>query len=285
MIDITNFLAFTIDGLARGVVFALLGLSITLVFGLGGVLNLAVGAFAVIAVIIVSLLLGLIQLPVAIILSLIVLGIFAITIDRTLLSLVYRSEGEERILLGIFVTLGLLLVLEGLLFVFFPDSYSLPLGLSAVSLGGVIIRASSLVVISLSVITFLLFFIFFSKTSLGLATKTVLQDETGAILCGVNPRRVQSLIFVLSLVCAGFAGILYSITFSVDAGSSMILTIYAIITSIVGGVTSITGTVIAGIFLGLVATYTSAYIGAYIAEVTLFLIVVIVLLIRPQQIQ
>ncbi|WP_418279821.1 branched-chain amino acid ABC transporter permease [Halorubrum sp. DTA98] len=275
-----------IDGVSRGLVFALLGVGITVVFGLGGVLNLALGVFSVIAVIVAMELFGLTgSLIVAIPAALLAVGLLGLGVDRSLLSLVYRSEGEERILLGIFTTIGLATFLDGLLFITYPSSYSLSAGLSSMTLGGVQIRGSSLAVIAISVVAFLALYYFFSRTYLGGATRTVLQDETGAILCGISPRRMRTLVFLLSTVVAGLAGILYSFTFEVTVATAFELTIYAIIVSIVGGVTSIVGAVVAGLLLGIVVTFTSAFIGAYVSEIVLFMVAIAVLIARPEQIK
>lgn len=274
-----------IDGLARGLIFAMLGLGITVVFGLGGVLNLAIGVFAVLAVLLTLEFVGITGgLAMAIPLTLIGLAILALALDRTLLSLVYRSEGEERIVLGIFVTLGLAIFLDGVLVRLRPSGYTLDHGMSSIRLAGVHIRGSSIAIILLSLIVLGLLYYLFAKTYLGRATRTVLQDETGAVLCGISPRRMRTFVFVLSIVIAGVAGILYSFSARVFIASGLELTIYALIVSVVGGVRSITGAVVAGLLLGIVAVFASAWIGAYVAELILLGAAILVLIIRPEQI-
>lgn len=274
-----------VDGIARGVVLALLGLGITLVFGLGGVLNLAIGVFSVIAVVVAVEVLGLVpSVPVAVLGSVLAVGAFGLTIDKSLLSLVYRAEGEDRILLGIFVTLGLATFLDGLLYIYYSSSYSLSVGVPSTSVFGVQVRGSSIAIISLAAVLFGVLYYFFSRTYVGTATRTVMQDETGAVLCGISTRRMRTLVFVMSAAIAAIAGILYSFTYEVRASTGFELTILAIIVSIVGGVTSIVGAVVAGLLLGLVITFTSAFIGAYVAEVILFAVAIVVLLLRPEEV-
>lgn len=275
-----------VDGISRGLVFALLGVGITVVFGLGGVLNLALGVFSVIAIILGVELLGLTgTLFAAIPIAVLAVALLGLAVDRSLLSLVYRSEGDERILLGIFTTLGLATFLDGLLFITYPSSYSLSSGISSLSVAGIQIRGSSIAVIGVAVAMFAVLYYFFSRTYLGGAMRTVLQDETGAILCGISPRRMRTYVFLLSTSIAGIAGILYSFTFEVSVATGFELTIYAIIVSIVGGVTSILGAAIAGLLLGIVVTFTSAFVGAYISEIVLFGVAIAVLIVRPEQIK
>jgi branched-chain amino acid transport system permease protein len=274
-----------IDGLARGLLFALLGVSITLVFGLGNVLNIALGVFAVIAVVASVELASVVpNVAAGAIGGLVLVGALGLAVDRTLLSSVYRSEGDERIVLGIFVTLGLAIFLEGLLFVFFPLSYTVPHGVEALTLGSLRVRGSTLLVLAVASSVLVGLFLFLDRTYFGTATRTVFQDETGALLCGIDPRRVRTVIFVLSVVVAGIAGILRGLESELSAAAAFELTVFAIIVSIVGGVRNVRGTVAAGVLLGLVITFGNYLIGAYVSKVILFGVAVAVLVVRPEEI-
>jgi len=274
-----------IDGLARGMILSLLGLGITLVFGLGEILNLLLGVFAVVAVITSSILLRTVpELAIAGLGGIALVALFALLLDKTVISLVYREKGEDRVLLGIFVTLGLSLLFEGLLFVFYAESYFLDTDVPSVTLWAVNITGSSLAVILTSVVLFGLIYYFFNNTFLGVASRTVIQDETGAVLCGISPRRMQSIVFVLSAAIAGAGGVLYALDAEVTPASSFELTTFAIMVSIVGGVDSIRGTVAAGIVLGIIITVAGALFGSYLATVTLFAAAIGVLIYKPEQI-
>ncbi|ELY96842.1 branched-chain amino acid ABC transporter permease [Natrialba taiwanensis] len=276
---------FAIDGITQGLVLALLGLGITIVFGLGGVLNLSIGVFSAIAVVIAIELLGITSsLPLSVVLAVVAVTGLGLVVDKSLLSFVYRSEGEERVLLGIFVTLGLATLLDGLLVIARPSSYSLSVGVPSTTVLGAQIRGSSIAIIAISLAVFAGLYYFFRRTYLGRAMRTVLQDETGAVLCGISPRKMRTLVFVLSASIAAVAGILYSFTQQVGAAEGFELTILALIVSIVGGVTSIVGAVAAGLVLGLIATFTSAYVGAYVAEIALFAAAIVALLLQPEQV-
>jgi len=274
-----------IDGLARGVILSLFGLGITLVFGLGEILNLLLGVFAVVAVIACSMLLGTVPgLALAGLLAVALVALFALVLDRTVISLVYREEGEDRILLGIFVTLGLSLFFEGLLFVYFPGSVFLDVGVPSITVAGASLTGSSVAVIGAAAVFFGLIYYFFNHTYLGIGSRTVIQDETGAVLCGIPPRRVQAIIFVLSAAIAGVAGVFYALDAEVTPASSFSLTSFAIMVSIVGGVDSISGTVAAGIILGIIMTVAGTLFGSYLATVTLFAAAIAVLIYKPEQI-
>ncbi|MFB6353063.1 MAG: branched-chain amino acid ABC transporter permease [Halobacteriales archaeon] len=274
-----------IDGVTRGVILSLFGLSITLVFGLGGILNLLIGVFAVVAVITTTLIMGYgLGLPVAALGGIGFASAFALATDRSVISLVYRSEDQERILLGIFVTLGLSITSEGLLYIYFPGSYFLAPDVPSVTLAGVNVTGPSLAVLVFAVFVLGLVYYFFTRTYLGIISRTVIQDETGAVLCGIRPRRIQTIIFVLSAAIAAIAGILYSFDAEVTPASAFELTIFAIVVAIVGGVDDVSGTVVAGIALGVVLTVAGALVGSYLAIVIFFAVAIAVLVYKPEQI-
>ena len=285
MATLSTLLAVAIDGLAFGAFLALLGVAITLVFGLGEVLNLAIGVFAVLSVLLATVMLqagfGLLVASVAAVAA---VALFGLIVDRTLLSLVYRSEGEERILLGIFTTLGLTVLLDGLLILRFPGSYTLPLDVPGVPVGDTVVTGSSLVIIALVAVVLLILFAFLRGTFLGKATRTVFQDERGASLVGVDPRRIRTIIFVLSVTVAALGGLVFAFGRNIAIDSGFTFTVFALIVSIVGGVRNLMGAVAAGVFLGLVNTMANFFVGSYIAAIILFATAIGVLLIDPEAI-
>ncbi|MGM0605281.1 MAG: branched-chain amino acid ABC transporter permease [Halobacteriota archaeon] len=287
-LDISTYLEVLVDGIAFGIFLALLGVGITLVFGLGEVLNLAIGMFAIVGLIVAQYVNGVFGLPIiaTFVVGILAAGVLGVVVDRSLLSLVYRSDGEERILLGIFVTLGLAILLEGVLTNVFPSRYTLDLPYFVEQFSpfrpfGLQISLASVFVIGIGSAVLALIFAFLRGTFLGKVTRTVFQDETGARLIGVDPRRIRALVFVLSALVAGVAGIAYGTSATIEVERGFRFTIFALIVSIVGGVRSIEGTVLAGVMLGIVATFATFFIGAYLASVILFMTAVIAILIRP----
>lgn len=273
-----------INGLARGLILAMLGAGITLVFGLGSILNIAIGTFSVIAVIMSVWATSYVVHPLAgVLVGLLVVALLCLVIDRTILSSVYRSEGEERIVTGIFTTLGLEIFLAGVIAGRYSGVYGVQFDSSLVEFGSVAVRSSSFLIIGVAATILTGLFLFLRYTFIGKATRTVFQDETGALLTGINPRRVRTLIFVLSGLLAGVGGILWSLQAPVNSSDAFTFTVFAIIVSIVGGVRNVRGTIGAGILLGLIWTATNYYVGGVYGMLFLFLVATIVLVIRPEE--
>jgi branched-chain amino acid transport system permease protein len=281
--SIPGYIGVGIDGLARGLIFALLGVGITLVYGLGEVLNLAAGSFAVVTILSTIVIAGFgVPLVGAVVIALLLIGVFALLIDKGILSIVYRSEDGERVLLGIFATLGLAMAIDGILFNFFPGRYSIQTGLGSMAVAGISIRSANLVVIVVSATVLIALFLFFRRTFTGRAMRTITQDEVGALHCSINPRKFRTVIFVMSAVLTGSAGVLYALSSAAQVTTGFELTVYALIVSIVGGVRSVSGTILSGILLGLVLTYSTFIIGAYQAVLVLFMVAVGAMIVRGE---
>jgi branched-chain amino acid transport system permease protein len=289
VIDVSTIVEIGIVGLSTGFRFALLGAGITLVFGLGEVWSLSQGIFAVVAAVIAfemmegGPLLGLgLPLPIALLVGLAGIGVVALAIDRGLLSSVSRSDGDERILVGIFVTLGVALALEGILDLQYSYRFSLPVDMPTFRPFELVVLGGDLINIVVGAIILLVLFLFLQRTYLGKATRTLTQNEVGAELCGVDTRRMRTLIFVLSALLAGSAGLLQVMSNNISPAAGFGLTTNGLIVAIVGGVRDVRGTVIAGLGLGLVATFANFYIGSSVALIILFLTAAVVILVREE---
>lgn len=273
-----------IDGITFGLLLSLLGVGITLIFGLGEILNLAHGEFAVICAMLALIFMERgVNTLLSIILGLLITGLIGLALERSLISLVYRARGETRILLGIFITFGLSLAIHSYLVNTIPKAFfSVKLPFEAIRISGLIIRPSTLLSAVISVLALLLLEVFLKKTYTGKAIRAIAQDEVDAQLCGVNPAPLRTLVFILGAVMAGLAGILYGLIATVAVIIGVDFTLLALIVAIVGGVRSIYGNILSGIILGIVHTIASFFLGAYLSLVILLSVTIIIILTRPE---
>jgi branched-chain amino acid transport system permease protein len=123
--------------------------------------------------------------------------------------------------------------------------------------------------------------LFFRFTTMGRAIRSVIQDEEGARLVGVNPAMVRTVIFGLSSGLAGLVALTRSMTSPVDIRSAAGFTIFALIVAVVGGLGSVSGAFLAGVLLGVVSAISRFYIGQYITEIVLLLAAAITIVARP----
>lgn len=273
-----------IDGIICGLQLSLLAVGLTLIFGLGGVLNLAHGQLAVIAGISAAGLIGAgVNVPLAALLGVLIAGASGLVLDRSLMLMAYRYKGEARLLLGLVLTLGLSLAIEGYLNYSFPlVALSISLPILNVTLFGVVVRTTAIVAALIAIVTLLSLFLFLKGTSLGKAVRSIVQNEVGAELCGIDQASVRTLIFILGSLMAGLAGIAQGLTASLDVRMGMEFTIFALIVATVGGVRSINGTLAAGILLGVVNVFASFYVGTYLTFIILLTTAGLTILLRPR---
>lgn len=276
-------LAILFDGIVGGLQLGLLAVGLTLLYGLGGVLNLAHGAIAVAAAMVVSLTMdaGLPMVP-AIVAGLLVAIAIGLLLDQTLMRPVYRMEGEGRVLLSLLLTLGTAFVIDGVIGWRYPnEALSLRVGSGAVPILGVPMRIGSLVASGVAAVAIGLVIWFLQGSRVGRAVRSVIQDQEGARLIGVNPDRVRTLIFGMSTALAGLVAVSQSMTSPVTITSGLSFTILALIVTVVGGLGSATGALLAGILLGIVNAFSAFYIGAYLTTIILLAAAAATILVRP----
>jgi branched-chain amino acid transport system permease protein len=276
--------AVVLDGIVLGLAFGLLGVGMTLVYGLAGVLNLAYGQIVVLAAIIVSLLIGdgVATLAAAAV-GVLAAAAVAVLLDLTLMRPVYRQRGEDRTLMGLLLTLGVAFVIGGLL------SWRYPLGAlyinitgDPISIAGVAMSAGSIWASLITVGAAAVLLLFFGATMFGRGVRSVIQDETGARLVGINPSRVRTVIFALSGALGGLVAVTHSMTAPLTVGEGFELTIFALIVAVVGGLGSVAGAFLAGVLLGIVNTLSAYYIGQYITTIILLGAAALTILVRPR---
>lgn len=271
------------DGVVQGLQLSLLAVGITLIYGLGGVLNFAHGQFAVLGGVAAKLLLDWGIHPVlAAIGGIIATGLFGLLVDRSLLLPAYRYRGEERLLLGLILTLGLSFVIDGYLnYAYSEFSLTLSLPIPLVQIAGIAMRTAGLMTSLIAVVVFVALFAFLRWTLLGKTIRSIIENEVGAELCGIDPARTRTIIVGLAAMMAGLAGIAQGLFSSLGTEMGPELTILGLLVAVVGGVRSINGTLVAGVFLGIVNAFASRYIGAYVAFIILLSVAMVTILLRP----
>jgi branched-chain amino acid transport system permease protein len=272
-----------LDGIVLGLQFGLLATGLTLIYGLGGVLNLAYGQVAVVSAMVVALAMdaGLPVLPAAG-LGLLAGGLFGLLLDLTILRPVYRLRGEARVLLSLLLTLGVSFIVDGYLNWRYPlKALNLYIGGGAIEILGVPMRRGSLVASAITLVTITGLFVFFRNTSLGRAIRSVIENEDGARLIGIDPKKMLRLILILSGVLAALVALTRSMIAPVDTQSGLSITVFALIVTVVGGLGNVAGALLAGLILGIVNVVAADLIGSYVSLIILLTAAAVTILIRP----
>jgi len=277
-------LLFILDGVVLGTILSLIAVGLTMIYGLANVLNLSHGEILVAGTIAASVLLQYTGLPLMLSLAAGVLitvgaGVF---IEKVVLRPVYTLEGDERVLLGLYMTLAFSILLHGILITTFPTAYlTVNLPTPTIDLNGIRVRTAQIFAGAFSSVILAILFLFLKRSWTGMAIRSLTQNEVGALLVGINVRRYRLLVFVLGSLLVALAGIIRSIVATVGPENGFEFTILALLVCVVGGIRSVYGTIVAGLMIGVVYSFLVYLIGTYLAYVALLAVVMVTLLVRP----
>ena len=276
------------SGIVVGSIYALSGLGFVLIYKSSRVLNLAHGQFISLGAFITYALTVGAHIPIYIsfLLSLIITFLLAMSVERIFLR---RLIGEP-IISVIMVTIGLMSILDGLIYLtpFGTENFSFPefLPKAPIAMGGVSISWTQLVGVIITVILIAGFSWFFKKSTLGISMRAVSDDQMASMSIGISIPRV----FGLAWAAAGFSaaaagGIIANITgLYFDTLVSFGIIVFPVV--ILGGLDSIFGAVVAGIILGLIQQFAAGYLDGMwglfgTADLLPWFILLIILLIKP----
>jgi branched-chain amino acid transport system permease protein len=142
-------------------------------------------------------------------------------------------------------------------------------------------RRGSLVASAITLVTFAGLYVFFRYTILGRAVRSVIEDEEGARLVGIDPKQMLRLILILSGVLAAVVAVTRSMVSPVNVTSGLSITVFALIVTVVGGLGNVAGALLAGIILGIVNVVAADLIGTYMSLIILLGTAAVTILIRP----
>jgi Branched-chain amino acid ABC-type transport system, permease components len=273
-----------LDGIALGLILSLISSGLTMIYGLGNVLNLAHGELLVLSTVTTAVLSQLIGLPVilSLFLGVTVTLLASAFLDKILLIPAYRLEGDDRTILGIYMTLAFAYALHSALITTFPNAYlTINVPIRVIEIGWVTLRMSQLITSLVSLAILVGLYLFLKKTWHGMAIRSLTQNEIGAMLVGIHIRRYRLMVFMIGGLLVSLAGFIRSIVATVGPESGIEFTILGLLVCITGGIRSISGTLVAGIIIGVIYTFLIAIIGSYLAYVLILVFVMILILVRP----
>jgi branched-chain amino acid transport system permease protein len=270
-------------GLINGAFYAMLSLGLAIIFGLLNIINFAHGALFMMGAFASWMLLnylGIGYFP-SLILAPLIIGVFGIILEKTIISRLYRLDH----LYGLLLTFGLALVIEGLFRNAYGSSglpYRIPDVLQgATDLGFMYMPNYRGWVVIAALVVCLSTWAIIEKTPLGATLRAATENAPLVQAFGVNVPRLITLTYGAGVALAAFAGVLAAPIYSVNPnmGSNFINTVFAVV--VIGGMGSIMGSIVTGFGLGVIEGLTKVFYPQASATVV-FLVMVIVLLVRPR---
>lgn len=269
-----------INGLTSSLIYILMALGFTLIFGIMRVVNFAHGELYMVASFLVFAMVATLgwNYYLAVLLAAVAVGLFGAVLERVL----FRPFiGRE--LNGMIMALAISITLQAAAFILFgTDEHAVERPVSGViQLGAVIVPRDRLAVGSIALLILGAFYLLMRYTKVGLAMRAVVQDEEIAAIHGVRPKIIHPLAFGLGAMLAGFAGALMAPIYTIYPymGSQPMLKAFIVV--ILGGLGSVPGAVLGGVVLGLTESVFATLINTTVATMVSFGIVVLILLVKP----
>jgi branched-chain amino acid transport system permease protein len=193
-----------------------------------------------------------------------------------------RERGNE--LLPLIATIGASILLENAMLAALgpvPYAFDTPYSNQVLRIAGIFITVQNLLIIAVSTAAILALYAFMKFTFLGKALRAVAQDRETAGLMGIDPNRLIMLTFVIASALAGMGGAMLGpiLVLTPFAGASVIVKAFAIV--IIGGFGNVEGTIMAGLGVGLIESYTTQFLGPGLIDIVVFALLLATLAVRP----
>ncbi len=281
-IPLAAFLGQLLLGLVNGSFYAMLSLGLAVIFGLLNVINFAHGAVYMMGAFLAWI--GLqyfgISYWVMLVLAPLLIALFGMLIERTMLRRLYQLDH----LYGLLLTFGITLIIEGVFRSFYGVSgqpFAVPSQLvGATDLGFMMLPIYRAWVVVASLVVCLATWFVIEKTRLGAYLRAGTENPRMVEAFGINVPLMVTLTYGFGVALAAFAGVLAAPVLQVSPlmGSNLIVTIFAVV--VIGGMGSILGSIITGLALGVIEGLTKVFYPE-LSSTVVFIIMAIVLLVRP----
>jgi branched-chain amino acid transport system permease protein len=276
------FIQSLISGILVGGVYALIGIGLTIIFGVMRVINFAHGDLLMLGMYATFFLFtqGKIDPFVSILITIPMMFLVGALLQKYLINRILGALPQNQILL----TIGLGLVMTNSVMLAFTSDYKiLTTTYSSSSFNVFGISVSTPLAISFAItaaITIALYW-FLLKTDTGQAIRATAQDREAAQLMGINVKRMSIIAFGLGAALAGTAGALISPTYYIFPQVGSAFTLKAFVITVLGGMGSIVGATLGGVLIGVAESVGGVYLGSGWKEVIVFVLFLLVLLFKP----
>jgi branched-chain amino acid transport system permease protein len=277
------YLNVAVSGLLTGLVYGLMALGLSVIFGVIRVVNFAHGEMMTIAMYLAIVLFAAFKLDPLLTLVPIagVLFAFGYALQAGIINpFINRPEHSQFMLL---VAIGLIIV-NLLLMVFGPDARNVQTAYSfdSFQVGPLIVDATKVYAAVAAILVATALFAFFRFAPLGKAIRACADNYTGALVVGLNVKRLYALTFALGAACVGAAGSMLVLLFDVTPAAGPAYTLLAFIIVITGGLGSMPGALLGGVLIGLTEALAGLMYTPSAKSMFSFGLLVLVLLFRPQ---
>lgn len=276
------FLQSLISGTLIGGVYALIGIGLTIIFGVMRVINFAHGDILMVGMYLTYNLFTLLGMDpfVSIVVTIPLMFLFGGFLQKVFINRMLGALPQNQILL----TIGLGLIMSNTVMLIYTSDYKiLTTSYSSASFSIAGISVSTPLAISFAITAFItmILYWFLLKTDTGQAIRATAQDREAAQLMGINVNRMSIIAFGLGSALAGTAGALISPTYYIFPQIGSMFTLKAFVITVLGGMGSVVGATLGGIIIGIAESMGAVYISSGWKDVVVFVLFLLVLLFKP----
>lgn len=278
-------LSYLVNGISLGSIYAIIALGYTMVYGIAKMLNFAHGDVIMVGgyvIFVTTSSMGLSPL-IAVALAVVLCTILGVTIEK----IAYSPLRTAPALAVLITAIGVSYFLQNLALIIFGagvNSFTSVVNLNPLSLfdGKITISGETQVTIVSCIIIMIALTTFVNKTKTGRAMLAVSEDKGAAVLMGINVNKTIAITFAIGSALAAIAGALMCSAYpSLTPYTGSMPGIKAFTAAVFGGIGSIPGALIGGLLLGIIEIFGKAYISSQLADAIVFMVLILVLIIKP----
>ncbi len=275
-------LQYLFTGLTLGSIYALVALGFTTIYNATGIINLAQGEFVMMGGLIMVFFTGVLKapLPIGFLLTVLLVTLFGVLFER----LAIRPLKNASLITLIIITLaGSILFRGGAMFIWGKDPYALPpFSQSApAKIGGAVIQPQVFWILTITILIVIGVNYFFNRTLTGKAMTACAFNPTAARLVGINVRRMVFLSFALSAAVGAVAGAMITPITLMEYDRGPLLALKGFSASVLGGLGSGTGSILAGFIIGILESFGAGLISSGYKDAIALLVLLVILWVKP----
>ena len=273
-----------INGLTQSCTYMTMAFGMVLVFSILGILNWTHGQFYMLGAFVVyyAVTAAGIPFPLGLLVSAVVIGGLGMLVEKFIIERVSVSSAEGALYVTA-ATIALIFFFEGAASMLFElQDKGLAMVLPGVlDMGSFSVSYQKIAVVIFTVVVMVAMYVVLNHTKVGLAIRAAAQEPDAASLYGINVKRVSVIVMGIGCALAAMAGSIMAPVYIINPFIGRIPMIMSLLAIIIGGLGSLTGAIVGGIVLGFLNSVIAYYL-SYFSEVVLFMLVIILLLFRPQ---
>jgi branched-chain amino acid transport system permease protein len=271
-----------LNGLLIGGVYSLIAIGLTLIFGVMKVINFAHGAVMMLGMYCTYWLFVFLKVNpyLSILLVIPILFIIGAAFQKFLINPIIKAPGHNQL----FLTLGVSLFLQNMaVFLWSPDYRVLKTHYANITyyIGDISISLSHLLAFGLAVLFASILYVILTRTDLGRAIRAASEEPQGAMLMGINIKRIYWISFGIGSACAGVSGAAITTFFPIYpyVGDIFVLTAYVVV--VLGGLGSVLGAFVGGLIIGVADSIGAMFLPGAMKSILSFIIFILILLFKP----